>query len=114
MISKREEEEERVADFQARKRAIEQAAAMVRSDRTGFLSRATPTSKVKPMGATVQVDVKIPAIKHGYGQRDQPEKYNTTVNVTMTGDRVKVGDYEFSPDDLLEAVAILKQHNARR
>lgn len=65
------------------------------------------------MPATLKVEVKIPAVKHGYGQRDQLEKYNTEVAVELVGSRVKVGDYEFSPTDLLEAVNILKAHAVR-
>lgn len=63
----------------------------------------------------VTIGVTIPAIKHGYGQRDQPESYTTNMSVSLgKGERVKIMDHEFLMEDLIEAVRILKEHHALR
>jgi hypothetical protein len=59
----------------------------------------------------VTVQVKIPAIKHGYGQRDDHTSFATEVEVISTSNGwVRVGDYEFSPQELLEACAIINRY----
>ena len=60
---------------------------------------------------TVTVSVKIPAIKHTEGQRGAAEHYTTEVEVVPTAQGwVRVGNYEFSPQALLEAWAIINRY----
>lgn len=65
------------------------------------------------MSATVKITVKIPAIRHSTGQFDRAEKYSTEVAVLPgTEGRVRIGDYEFLPEDLVAAMEIMQKHNA--